>query len=108
MPASRVFCTGKLAAGPHEVAVRTANGAGATTIRFRWRIVPMRAPVACRSSWTGCWYPPHLDSKHQPMRWDWQIGRVTLCAAVYSPPYGFAAVKFDVDLDGKTFYACPA
>jgi hypothetical protein len=30
------------------------------------------------------------------------------CAAVYSPPYGFAAVKFDVDLDGNTFYACPA
>ena len=29
------------------------------------------------------------------------------CAAVYQPPYGFAAVKFDVDLDGRMFYPCP-
>ena len=30
------------------------------------------------------------------------------CRAVYSPPFGFAAVKFDVDLDGRMFYPCPA
>ena len=29
------------------------------------------------------------------------------CAAVYQPSYGFAAVKFDVDLDGKMFFPCP-
>jgi Glycoside-hydrolase family GH114 len=29
------------------------------------------------------------------------------CRAVYSVPAGFAAVKFDVDLDGKTFFPCP-
>jgi hypothetical protein len=29
------------------------------------------------------------------------------CRAVYAPPDGFAAVKFDVDLDGKMFYPCP-
>ena len=29
------------------------------------------------------------------------------CHSVYAPPLGFAAVKFDVDLDGKVFYPCP-
>jgi hypothetical protein len=29
------------------------------------------------------------------------------CQSVYAPPDGFAAVKFDVDLDGKVFYPCP-
>jgi Glycoside-hydrolase family GH114 len=78
MPASRVLYTGKLAAGPHRVAVRTANRAGATTIAFGWRVIPMPTPVACRSSSPGgCWYPTHLDKDHHPMRWDWQIGRVT-------------------------------
>jgi hypothetical protein len=78
MPASRVFFTGKLAAGPHLVAVRTANRAGATTIRFSWRVVPLPAPVTCRSSsGGGCWYPQHLAADGQPMSWDWQIGRVT-------------------------------
>jgi hypothetical protein len=28
------------------------------------------------------------------------------CKAVYSPSDGFAAVKFDVDLDGGIFYPC--
>jgi hypothetical protein len=27
---------------------------------------------------------------------------------VYAPPGGFAAVKFDVNLDGKVFDPCPA
>ena len=44
MPASRVFYTGKLAVGPHQVTVRTANRAGATTIRFSWRVIPLPAP----------------------------------------------------------------
>jgi len=78
MPASRVFYTGKLAIGPHVVAVRTGSRAGATQIRFGWRVVPLPSPVACASSRPGgCWYPPHLASDHLPMRWDWQIGRVT-------------------------------
>ena len=29
------------------------------------------------------------------------------CSAVYRPPYGFGAVKFDVNLDGKMFFPCP-
>jgi hypothetical protein len=29
------------------------------------------------------------------------------CRAVYAPPQGFAAVKFDVGLDAATFYPCP-
>ena len=75
---SRVFYTGKLAVGPHQVQVRAANRAGETTIRYSWQVVSMPAPAACRSSrQAGCWYPPHLDSKGRPMRWDWQIGRVT-------------------------------
>ena len=32
----------------------------------------------------------------------------TFCHIVYAPPRGFAAVKFDVDLNGKMFYPCPA
>ena len=70
----RVFYTGLLHPGPHQVAVRTANRAGASTTRFRWRVVPLPAPVACQGS---CWYPPHLAANGHPMRWDWQIGRVT-------------------------------
>jgi hypothetical protein len=31
----------------------------------------------------------------------------TFCRRVYAPANGFAAVKFDVDLDGKMFYPCP-
>ena len=78
MPGNRVFYTGTLAVGPHVVAVRTANRAGATRIGFSWRVIPMTPPAACRPSRPGgCWYPPHLASDHRPMRWDWQIGRVT-------------------------------
>jgi Glycoside-hydrolase family GH114 len=29
------------------------------------------------------------------------------CRHVYSGPYGFAAVKFDVNLDGRVFFPCP-
>jgi hypothetical protein len=78
MPAGRVFATGTLAVGPRQVAVRTASRAGTTMIRYGWRVVPMPPPAACRSSRPGgCWYPPHLGSNGKPMRWDWQIGRVT-------------------------------
>ncbi len=94
MPSSRVLYTGQLAVGPHLVQVRAANRAGVTTLRYSWRVIPMPAPVACRS-WRddGCWYPPHLDSKGRPMRWDWQIGRVTPLQRT-----GAAAVDiYDVD-----------
>jgi Glycoside-hydrolase family GH114 len=74
LPSRRVFYTGLLRPGPHQVAVRTANRAGASVIRFRWRVVPLPAPLACQGT---CWYPPHLAANHHPMRWDWQIGRVT-------------------------------
>jgi Glycoside-hydrolase family GH114 len=87
MPASRVFYTGSLALGPHRVAVRTANRAGSTAIGFGWRVVRLPAPAACRpaaartagrpGAGRPCWYPPHLAADHRPMRWDWQIGRVT-------------------------------
>ncbi len=78
LASSRVFYTGKLRVGRHDVQVRTANSAGATVVSFRWRVVPMPAPVACRPRPGGaCWYPPHLNRHHKPMRWDWQIGRVT-------------------------------
>jgi hypothetical protein len=47
-------------------------------IQFSWRVMPLPAPVACRSSGQHqCWYPPHLAADQHPMRWDWQIGRVT-------------------------------
>jgi hypothetical protein len=73
-----VFYTGKLRVGPHNVQVRTADSAGATTISFRWLVVPMPAPVSCRPRHDhACWYPPHLNKHRMPMRWDWQIGRVT-------------------------------
>ena len=78
LSASRIFYSGRLKIGWHEVRVRSSDPAGATTISFRWRVVPMPRPMACRP-WHGkvCWYPPHLNSRGRPMRWDWQIGRVT-------------------------------
>jgi hypothetical protein len=77
LPGSRRFYTGKLGIGGHQVQVLTANSAGATILRFAWRVVPIPASVACRP-WHGkaCWYPPHLNAAGHPMRWDWQIGRV--------------------------------
>jgi len=30
----------------------------------------------------------------------------TFCRSVSSVPHGYAAVRFDVDLDGKIFYPC--
>ena len=78
LPRKRVLFTGKLGTGTHRVAVRTSDRAGATTRRFGWRVVPLPAPLPCeRPAGQSCWYPPHLDSRHRPMRWDWQIGRVT-------------------------------
>jgi hypothetical protein len=78
LPGSGVFYTGKLAVGAHRVAVRTANRAGTTTRQFGWRVVPLAAPRPCRRPGArACWYPPHLDSRGHPMRWDWQIGRTT-------------------------------
>jgi Glycoside-hydrolase family GH114 len=78
LPASRLVYTGTLAVGRHQVQIRTSDSAGATTLGFGWRVTPMPAPVAClpRQGET-CWYPPHLNSRGKPMRWDWQIGRVT-------------------------------
>ena len=75
---TRVFGTGELSVGDHRVSIRAQNRAGATTRTYGWRVVPLPAPAACvaRES-QPCWYPPHLDSTGQPMRWDWQIGRVT-------------------------------
>jgi hypothetical protein len=32
----------------------------------------------------------------------------TFCRRVYAPAHGYAAVKFDVDLDGRVFRPCPA
>jgi hypothetical protein len=78
VPVSLAIYTGKLRPGRHQVTVRTANRAGASQIRFGWRVVPLPRPLACRSTrHHRCWYPPHLASNHHPMRWDWQIGRVT-------------------------------
>jgi Glycoside-hydrolase family GH114 len=78
LPANQVFYTGRLRLGQHQVAVRTSNRAGSSTVRFRWHVVPLPAPLPCQSSARHrCWYPPHLASDHHPMRWDWQIGRVT-------------------------------
>jgi hypothetical protein len=78
LPASRLIATGTLALGRHRVSVRTADAAGATVRSFRWRVVPLPAPAACvPRRGRACWYPPHLDRTGRPMRWDWQIGRVT-------------------------------
>jgi hypothetical protein len=97
LPASGVFYTGRLRAGRHRVAVRTADAAGATTARFAWRVVPLPAPLACQGN---CWYPPHLDAAGHPMRWDWQIGRV-------APVERTGARAVDIyDIDG--FLTTPA
>jgi hypothetical protein len=78
LPAGRVLYTGTLAVGWHQTFVRTTNHAGTSETRFGWRVIPMPPATACRSSRAGgCWYPPHLAKNGHPMRWDWQIGRVT-------------------------------
>jgi hypothetical protein len=78
LPPSRIFYTGLLAVGGHRVAVRTTNAAGTSEISFNWRVVAMPASVTCKPPHDqACWYPPHLNSAGKPMRWDWQIGRVT-------------------------------
>lgn len=77
LPSSRALYTGKLRPGPHLVAVRTSDRAGSSTVRFSWHVIPMPKPALCRPAGRRCWYPPHLAADHHPMRWDWQIGRVT-------------------------------
>jgi hypothetical protein len=78
LAASGVIYTGLLKTGPHSVSVRTSDRAGSTTLTFRWKVVPLPAPVACvRQAGHDCWRPPHLNSQGKPLRWDWQIGRTT-------------------------------
>jgi len=78
LPASHVFYTGRLGIGSHQIAVRTANAAGSTVLAFGWHVVPMPKAQPCQPRpGQKCWYPPHLNSAGKPMRWDWQIGRVT-------------------------------
>ena len=78
LPAAGWFSTGTLRPGRHSVAVRTANTAGTSVRSFHWRVEPLPRPVACiPRHGRRCWYPPHLDRTGRPMRWDWQIGRVT-------------------------------
>jgi len=78
VPATGVFSTGTLRIGRHQVAVATSDHAGRAARYFSWRVTPLAAPEGCtRPAGRSCWYPPHLDATHHPMRWDWQIGLVT-------------------------------
>lgn len=78
VPRSRALYTGTLGPGRHLVTVRTANRAGATGIRFRWHVTPLPRPVPCQARpGRRCWYPQRIAGNGRPMRWDWQIGRVT-------------------------------
>jgi hypothetical protein len=78
LPGGRAFYTGRLGPGAHLVAVRTSSRVGSSTIRFGWHVVPMPKPLRCQAPHRRrCWYPQHLAADHHPMRWDWQIGRVT-------------------------------
>ena len=91
MPKTRVFGARHLRPGPHHVVVRVANRAGSFRRSFGWRVQPLPAPVACTAP---CWAPPHLDSGGNPMRWDWQIGRV-------APLQRIGARAVDIyDIDG--------
>src|SRR5947209_7789239 len=74
MPRTRVFGVRHLQPGPHQVVVKVANRAGWFTRSFGWRVRALPAPAVCAAP---CWAPPHMDSTGHPMRWDWQIGRVT-------------------------------
>ncbi len=101
LPATRFIDTGLLRRGPHRVVVRTADAAGTTLRAFRWRVVRLPAPLPCvPRNGRACWYPPHLDRTGRPMRWDWQIGRVTPLERS-----GSAAVDI-YDIDG--FLTTPA
>jgi hypothetical protein len=81
MPKNRVFFTGTLLPGPHRVAVRTAGRAGAEYAEDGYVCSPGQK---C----TG----PHSFG--------------TFCRTVFAVPHGYAAVRFDVDLDGTIFYPC--
>jgi hypothetical protein len=54
-----------------------ADRAGSTRISYRWRVMPIPRPAGCQQARHRCWYPPHLAANGHPMRWDWQIGRVS-------------------------------
>ncbi len=98
---TRFFGTGELGVGNHRVSIRAQNRAGTTTRTYGWRVVPLPAPAACTARESQpCWYPPHDDSTGRPMRWDWQIGRVTPLERT-----GADAVDF-YDIDG--FLTTPA
>ena len=74
MPGNRVFGVRHLHPGAHTVDVRVRNRAGTFRRRFGWRVHALPPPAPCDAP---CWAPPHLASDGRPMRWDWQIGRVT-------------------------------
>ena len=74
MPSRPVFGTGRLRHGRHRLLIKVWDRAGATLLQFTWRVAKLPRPLRCRGT---CWYPPHLDRTGHPMRWDWQIGRVT-------------------------------
>ena len=72
VPPRGVFYTGRLLPGPHHVSVLTSDHAGRSRLGFSWRVLPLPSPLVCSGT---CWYPPRLNKKGRPMRWDWQIGR---------------------------------
>ena len=78
-PRSRLVSTGTLRPGraprspcaPRTPPARACGRSAGGWCRCR------RRPPACPGTAGACWYPPHLDRTGRPMRWDWQIGRVT-------------------------------
>jgi hypothetical protein len=107
LPKSRILATGKLGLGGHRVEARVRNRAGRNTRSFSWRVVRLPAPVPC----SGCFHPPHLDSTGHPMRWDWQIGRVTplertgaRAVDIYDID-GFLTTKAEIDAIHATWQA---
>ena len=75
MPRTRVFGARHLRPGPHHVSrPRRETRPGCSAARSAGGCEPLPAPAVCQAP---CWAPPHLDSLSRPMRWDWQIGRVT-------------------------------
>ncbi len=78
LPASRVFYTGKLRSAPtgSKCARLTRPGPHEHVSLARRFRCPARSHAGLGTR-RPCWYPPHLNSAGKPMRWDWQIGRVT-------------------------------
>ena len=85
----------------HRPARRDARAAGTTS-------APTGPPRQPTGKWVGeAEYSADHYVCNPGQRCSGPHAFAAFCQAVWAPPDGFAAVKFDVNLDGGTFFPCP-